>query len=96
MLHIDRDGDSWEGNIYFVRCIPCDVRMMGKTEQDAITKWNLRANVQDMETPCSPQPVPLQGWECPRCRKIHGPFVQECGCAPPMNIRYTGGTGTDD
>jgi len=47
MLHTDRDGDSWEGNIYFVRCIPCDVRMMGKTEHDAITKWNLRANSPD-------------------------------------------------
>ena len=26
----------------------------------------------------------LQGWECPRCRKIHGPFVQSCDCPKPV------------
>lgn len=24
----------------------------------------------------------LMGWECPRCHKIHSPYVQECDCAP--------------
>jgi len=26
----------------------------------------------------------LQGWECPRCHKIHSPFVRECDCIPPV------------
>ena len=47
LLHTDRDGDSWEGNIYYVRCIRCDVRMIGETEQDAMKKWNFRASVED-------------------------------------------------
>ena len=47
LLSHGRDGDSWEGNTYYVRCIECDVRMMGKTEQDAMRKWNFRANVED-------------------------------------------------
>ena len=29
------------------------------------------------------QPSHLQGWECPRCHAIHGPFVSTCGCPPP-------------
>ena len=31
----------------------------------------------------------LQGWECPRCYTIHGPFVSLCHCPPPS---YTGTT----
>jgi hypothetical protein len=31
---------------------------------------------------------PLTGWECPRCRKIHSPFVSECNC-PPLTITRT-------
>jgi hypothetical protein len=30
-----------------------------------------------------PYPVPMPGWECPRCRTIHSPFVSRCDCAPP-------------
>lgn len=22
------------------------------------------------------------GWICPRCQKVHAPFVQNCGCVP--------------
>lgn len=44
LLHSDRDSESREGNIYYVRCIKCDVKMMGKTELDTIQKWNFRAN----------------------------------------------------
>ena len=46
LLHTDRDSDSWEGNTHYVRCIRCDVRMMGETEQDAMKKWNFRANTE--------------------------------------------------
>lgn len=34
---------------------------------------------------CLPEPepiAPLMGWECPRCHKIHSPFVTECSCMP--------------
>ena len=36
---------------------------------------------------CVHKPAPkaethLMGWECPRCHKIHSPFVTECSCAP--------------
>ena len=30
---------------------------------------------------CPPEPT-LMGWECPRCHRIHSPFVSECYCAP--------------
>ena len=56
MMQTDRDGDAWEGNIYFVRCIVCDVLMMGETEQDAINKWNLRANPTGQEREASLDP----------------------------------------
>ena len=46
LLRTGREG-GWEGNRYFVRCIKCDVRMKGETEQDAMRKWNFRANVED-------------------------------------------------
>ena len=45
LLRTDRDGDSWEGNIYYVRCLSCDASILGETEQDAMRKWNFRANV---------------------------------------------------
>lgn len=25
----------------------------------------------------------LKGWECPRCGKIHAPWIQECNCPRP-------------
>jgi len=27
----------------------------------------------------------LMGWECPRCHKIHSPFIPACDC-PPQTI----------
>jgi hypothetical protein len=24
-----------------------------------------------------------QGWVCPRCGKVHAPFVRGCDCTPP-------------
>ena len=44
----------------------------------------------------SQEPPQMQGWECPRCRTIHSPFVLECGCQPPVEIRYGTGTTSDD
>jgi hypothetical protein len=26
----------------------------------------------------------LFGWECPRCHKIHSPFISSCDCVPPI------------
>lgn len=31
----------------------------------------------------------LVGWECPRCRTIHSPFVKSCGCHPPTKTSTT-------
>jgi DNA-directed RNA polymerase subunit RPC12/RpoP len=36
---------------------------------------------------------PLQGWICPRCGKVHSPFISECDCPPPT--RTWTGTGTE-
>jgi hypothetical protein len=34
--------------------------------------------------------IPTQyGWICPRCGKVHAPFVRECDCPPPC-ITTTG------
>lgn len=27
--------------------------------------------------------APLLGWECPRCHKVHAPWLPSCDCAPP-------------
>jgi hypothetical protein len=35
------------------------------------------------------KPAMLTGWLCPRCQKVHGPFVQTCDC-PPDYILSTG------
>ena len=26
----------------------------------------------------------MEGWICPRCGKVHAPYVQECNCRPPV------------
>lgn len=31
--------------------------------------------------------TPLQGWECPRCKKIHSPFTLHCDCPPKVNTK---------
>lgn len=33
----------------------------------------------------TPPPAPQQppGWECPRCRVVHAPWVAACNCSPP-------------
>lgn len=30
-----------------------------------------------------PEPQ-LMGWECPRCHKIHSPFIPACDCPPQI------------
>lgn len=32
---------------------------------------------------------PLMGWECPRCRTIHAPFVRQCDCPAPSYTSTT-------
>lgn len=32
--------------------------------------------------PISKAETHLFGWECPRCHRIHSPFVSECYCYP--------------
>lgn len=41
-------------------------------------------NPQKFYQPYAPNPpkVISQGWECPRCRKIHAPSITGCNCAP--------------
>lgn len=29
------------------------------------------------------QPTPL-GWQCPRCRAVNAPHVNQCACAPGL------------
>lgn len=62
---------------------------------DVITKW---FDKDGNEIP-GPKPVVTvswpQGWECPRCRVIHGPWVQSGGCMPPYKTWAGTGTGTD-
>ena len=42
-------------------------------------------------------PSPQQGWECPRCRTIHAPWVSECLCQPPVGTSTEGDTSiTED
>ncbi len=36
----------------------------------------------------------LQGWECPKCGSVYGPFVQECERCKDSNVRYYYDTGT--
>lgn len=35
----------------------------------------------------------LYGWICPRCQKVHSPFVYECDCPPPMIVKTGTSTG---
>lgn len=39
-------------------------------------------------------PSAMYGWICPRCGIVHSPFVQQCGCPPP--IKYSNGMNTED
>lgn len=32
---------------------------------------------------------PMMGWICPRCGTVHSPFVQQCGCPPPITTSTT-------
>jgi hypothetical protein len=37
----------------------------------------------------SPQPATPYinyGWMCPRCNRVHGPFVRQCDCPPISTV----------
>ena len=41
--------------------------------------------------PLNQQDNPPQGWQCPKCRRVYAPHVDECrACRPP---RVSGGHG---
>jgi len=42
----------------------------------------------------APHPSGLCGWVCPRCGKVHAPFMLECDCSPPTIISTGSGSGT--
>lgn len=37
----------------------------------------------------------LQGWECPRCHKIHSPFITTCDCPPNVVTKTSYDTKID-
>lgn len=67
--------------LYSQRCSKCGGLMYGQIERtnDFWCKcpefWGT--------SPKEEQPH-LQGWECPRCHKIHSPFVYTCDCLPSV------------
>ena len=41
-------------------------------------------------TPVSiPSPAPLIGWICPRCQRVHSPFIPSCSCNAPYITQAT-------
>lgn len=38
----------------------------------------------------------LQGWECPKCGSVYGPFVQECDQCKNSNVRTIDSTNTKE
>lgn len=42
---------------------------------------------------CGLPPMVQQGWECPRCKTIHAPFMPTCMNCKPPKIDYTQGAG---
>lgn len=46
------------------------------------------ATVPDM-TPM-PQPIVMQGWQCPLCKTVHAPWAKACTCSTPMYVRSDG------
>lgn len=38
----------------------------------------------------------LQGWECPKCGSVYGPFVQICGQCRNSNIQIIDSPGTSE
>ena len=41
------------------------------------------------------QTLAQQGWQCPMCKKILAPFVQECTCQMQITITTVSTTYTD-
>jgi hypothetical protein len=58
------------------RCTVCGGLVAGEPE-DTFDFWCICR----MKLKEEPEPH-LMGWECPRCHKIHSPFVTDCECKP--------------
>ena len=55
--------------------------------------WGRPESTNDFMCLCAVAPKPtLQGWECPRCHKIHSPFSLTCDCMPDYVIYITDNT----
>jgi hypothetical protein len=52
-------------------------RVMHTFETGWVDQWGMWHNTQG---PTDEPPPAKQGWECPRCGKVHAPWVQECDC----------------
>ncbi len=54
-------------------CNKCGGLLWGIPHTTDVRLCNCRDDIQTM-----------QGWECPRCHKIHSPFVSTCDCLPAI------------
>ena len=58
------------------------------TRCNGVISGQLRSTI-DFYCKCpigAPQHNPLQGWECPRCHRMHSPYVTECWCPPAIRV----------
>lgn len=49
---------------------------------------NIKCGMNETSPEISPKGS-IQGWECPRCRKIHSPYIPSCDCPVPTDTRPT-------
>ena len=73
-----------EINIYSETCLCVDC--------GGVKYGPLRSSI-DYYCKCSikhPTQSYLQGWECPRCHKIHSPYTTECWCPPTIRVSTAG------
>jgi hypothetical protein len=76
-----KGGNKMTQALYSQRCSKCGGLIYGQIERtdDFLCKCPEFLG----ESPKEEQPQ-LQGWECPRCHKIHSPFVSTCDCLPAI------------
>jgi phage FluMu protein Com len=64
------------------KCIRCNI------DEGSVPLHNGLCRICKQLLDNSPQ-QPAMGWECPRCHKIHAPFIISCDCPPPFNTYIT-------